>query len=78
MARTCPTKNCTDPVPNGPHAVFCAECHFRLPYRVTNQIFALQIACQRTQNAEEQQHLREQISAHVSSAARSLENLNVA
>lgn len=78
MAKACPTKNCTEPVPAGPNAVFCAECHFRLPFRVTNQIFALQIACQRTDLPEEQQHLREQIEAHVRCAARTLESLNVA
>ncbi|WP_054309990.1 hypothetical protein [Mesorhizobium sp. 1M-11] len=71
--RTCPTLHCTEPVPAGPHAVFCAECHFRLPYRTTSEIFALQIACARTDDADQKAYLREQIDAHVRIAARSLE-----
>ena len=76
--KVCPTRNCINPVPKGPQAVFCADCHFRLPYRATNQIFALQFACQRADDPDIKQHLREQIDAHIRSAAHSLENANAA
>lgn len=70
--RTCPVPNCTDPVPSGPHAVFCVEHHFLLPHRTTSTIFALHIACTRTDDDDTKTHLREQIAAHVNIAVRSL------
>lgn len=78
MARACPTRGCVNPAPTGPQAVFCPECHFRLPFRVTNQIFSLEFACQRTDDPDLKQHLRDQIAAHINSAARSLEIAHVA
>lgn len=71
-ARCCPVPNCTEPMPTGPHAVFCVEHHFQLPHRTTSTIFSLQIACSRTDDDATKAHLREQIAAHVSIAVRSL------
>lgn len=71
-ARFCPVPNCTEPVPSGPHAVFCAEHHFQLPYRTTSAIFSLQIACSRTDDDATRLHLREQIDAHIHIAIRTL------
>lgn len=76
--RACPTANCINPVPTGPHAVFCCECHFRLPYQVTHEIFALQITCSRTSDDDAKQHLREQIDARIRIAARLLGASNAA
>ena len=71
-ALCCPVPNCTEPVPAGPHAVFCLEHYFQLPHRTTSTIFSLQIACSRTDDDDAKAHLREQIAAHISIAVRSL------
>jgi len=70
--RCCPVPACTGEVPAGPHAIFCVDCHFRLPYRTTNSLFKLQIAATRELDDDTRTHLREQIAAHVSVAVRQL------
>jgi hypothetical protein len=71
--RCCPVPACTGEVPSGPHAVFCVECHFRLPYRTTSDLFRLQIAAKRAPDEDTRTYLREQIDAYVSVAVRQLE-----
>ncbi len=74
--RRCPVPLCTEPMPQGKHALFCADCHFRLPYETTNRLFRLQLTCERAPDEATRQHLREQLHGYVQQAVRALRGGN--
>lgn len=66
--RICPVPRCTEPMPEGKHAIFCAEHHFQLSYETTNHLFRWQLKCERAPDDATRVYMREQLQRDIQRA----------
>ena len=74
MAR-CPFPMCEEMVPNEPYALFCPHHHCLLPTDTTRFLFRWQIKLARCRDADEKQHMREQLPGYIQRAVRQLQSM---
>lgn len=68
----CPVPNCTEPVPSGRFAIFCAEHYCQLPHSTTSFLFRWQMKADRETDDEKRQYMREQLVGYIARAVREI------